>query len=166
MIIIGYPGIGKSTLAGRDHRYIDLESSLFMVDGVRALDWYKPYCKVAEGLSRQGYTVFVSSHSAVVEALRASQETVAVIYPSVGLRDEWIAKLKERYLKTLSVKDFRAYSRACWHYADDIMELESCNKVDKICLKTMNYDLQEVLSYYSSTLDVAPGCYGCFEVYG
>ena len=25
MIVIGYQGIGKSTLAGRDHRYIDLE---------------------------------------------------------------------------------------------------------------------------------------------
>lgn len=28
MIVIGYPGIGKSTLAGKDNKYIDLESGL------------------------------------------------------------------------------------------------------------------------------------------
>ena len=32
MIIIGYPGIGKSTLAGRYKEYVDLESSNWCVD--------------------------------------------------------------------------------------------------------------------------------------
>lgn len=72
MIIIGYPGIGKSTLAGKDHKFIDLESSNFKIEDERSEDWYKVYCKVAEDLSRQGYIVFVSSHLAVREALRGS----------------------------------------------------------------------------------------------
>lgn len=142
MIIAGYPGIGKSTLAGRDHRYIDLESSLFMVDGVKLLEWYKPYCKVAEGLSKQGYTVFVPLYSAVIEELRASQETVAVVYPSIDLKDEWIAKLKKRYLKTMADKDFRAFSRALWHYAEDISELSSCDIPYRVSLSHMDYDLE------------------------
>lgn len=29
MIIIGYPGVGKTSLAGRYNQYIDLESSHF-----------------------------------------------------------------------------------------------------------------------------------------
>ena len=53
MIVIGYQGIGKSTLAGRDHKFIDLESGNFWVDGKRADDWYKPYCQIAEHLSKK-----------------------------------------------------------------------------------------------------------------
>ena len=59
MIVIGYQGVGKSTLAGKDYRFIDLESGCFWVDGpngerVRADDWYKAYCQVAVDLSDQG----------------------------------------------------------------------------------------------------------------
>ena len=58
MIISGYQGIGKSSLAG-SHNCIDLESGNFWIDGVRDNDWYKPYCKIANHLSEQGYIVFV-----------------------------------------------------------------------------------------------------------
>ena len=51
MIVIGYQGIGKSSLAGRNNIFIDLESGNFWVDGKRADDWYKPYCQIAEHLS-------------------------------------------------------------------------------------------------------------------
>ena len=33
MIIIGYQGVGKSTLANKDDKFIDLESSSFWVKG-------------------------------------------------------------------------------------------------------------------------------------
>ena len=102
MIIIGYPGIGKSTLAGRDHKYIDLDSSNFKINGEKSEDWYKVYCKVAEDLSRQGYIVFVSSHSVVREALKGSEEAVAVAYPVGALEKQWITKLGDRYDKTNS----------------------------------------------------------------
>ena len=69
MIIIGYQGIGKSTLANCNLNYVDLESSNFYIDGKRADDWYKPYCKIAEHLSQQGYYVFVSSHKVVRDEL-------------------------------------------------------------------------------------------------
>ena len=66
MIVIGYQGIGKSTLAARNLKYIDLESSNFWFDDpetkqrVRHSNWYEMYFNVAEDLSRQGYVVFVS----------------------------------------------------------------------------------------------------------
>ena len=63
-IIIGFPGIGKSTVAKGDTRFIDLESSTFMVDGQRSEDWYKIYVNVAIDLTKQ-YNVFISSHMAV-----------------------------------------------------------------------------------------------------
>jgi ABC-type phosphate/phosphonate transport system ATPase subunit len=40
IIIVGYQGIGKSTLAYHNKRVIDLESSNFFVNGERSKDWH------------------------------------------------------------------------------------------------------------------------------
>lgn len=144
MIIIGYPGIGKSTLAGKDHKYIDLESSNFKFNGERSEDWYKVYCKVAEDLSRQGYIVFVSCHSAVREELRNSREIVAVIFPTVK-KEEWLTKLKDRYEETNSYKDEMAYKRVRDHYDEDIVDLCGCDIPYKMWLKDMGYDLEAAI---------------------
>lgn len=145
MIIIGYPGIGKSTLAGKDHKYIDLESSNFKIDGERSKDWYKVYCKVAEDLSKQGYIVFVSCHSVVREMLRDSMEDVAVIFPAPSLGDEWTAKLKDRYEKTNSYKDKMAYERTKDYFYEDITDLWKCDIPYKIHLIDMDYDLEAMI---------------------
>ena len=142
MIIIGYPGIGKSTLAGRDHKYIDLESSNFKIDGKRSEDWHKAYCKVAEDLSRQGYCVFVSCHSAVREALKGSEEDVAVVYPVGTLEKRWVTKLRDRYNKTNSEKDRMAYERARDHFNEDIASLFNYPTCRQVWLTTMAYDLE------------------------
>ena len=142
MIIIGYPGIGKSTLGGRDHKYIDLESSIFKVDGERSEDWYKVYCKVAEDLSRQGYIVFVSSHSVVRETLKSSEEDVAVAYPVGALEKRWVTKLRDRYNKTNSEKDRIAYERAKDHFNEDIVSLLNYPTRHHVWLTTMAYDLE------------------------
>lgn len=142
MIIIGYPGIGKSTLAGRDHKYIDLESSNFKVDDERQEDWYKVYCKVAEDLSMQGYIVFVSSHSVVRETLKSSEEDVAVVYPVGTLEKRWVTKLRDRYNKTNSEKDRMAYERAKDHFNEDIASLFNYPTRHHVWLTTMAYDLE------------------------
>lgn len=142
MIIIGYPGIGKSTLAGRDNKYIDLESGCFWVDGKRADDWYVAYCQVAEHLSRQGYVVFVSSHEVVRKQLVKSTEDVAVVYPALELRDEWIDRLEHRYQGSGLKKDYKALMNAKDRYNDNIYELINCEIPYKICLLSMKYDLK------------------------
>ena len=90
MIIIGYQGIGKSTLTARKRGYIDLESSCFWYNNQRPDDWYIYYCQIAEDLSRQGYKVFTSSHEVVRNFLKKSKEMVFIVCPSVSLKDEWI----------------------------------------------------------------------------
>ena len=116
MIVIGYQGIGKSTTADRDICYIDLESGNFWIDGKRADDWYKPYCKIAEHLSQQGYIVFTSSHEVVREQLKNSTETVVVVYPANELRESWIERLWMRYQETGLDKDYKAYANAKARY--------------------------------------------------
>jgi hypothetical protein len=126
MIIIGYQGIGKSTLAGK-RNCIDLESGNFWVDGKRDEEWYIPYCQIANHLSQQGFTVFVSSHEVVREELKKSEEIVYCVFPSILLRDEWVWKLKNRYEQTGLEKDFKAWKNAEDRYKENIAELMNSN---------------------------------------
>lgn len=148
MIVIGYQGIGKSSLAGRDFKYIDLESSNFWVNGKRADDWYKPYCQIAEHLSKQGYVVFTSSHEVVRKQLEGSEEIVVLVYPSRELKTLWIDKLQHRFLHTGSNKDYKALMNAEKCYEDNIRDLERCRIPHKIQIKDINYDLEAMLTHF------------------
>ena len=145
MIISGYQGIGKSTLAGKNN-CIDLESGNFWVDGKRSDDWYKPYCQIANHLSEQGYIVFVSSHKVVREELMNSKEQVFVVFPAINLKEQWVKKLKERYEKTNLDKDYRALMNAKARYKENISELMLGN-IKFYEITNMNYDLNEIVDY-------------------
>ena len=150
MIVIGYQGIGKSTLATKSLRYIDLESSSFWFDDpetkqrVRHGNWYEVYCNVAEDLSRQGYTVFVSSHQPVRERLSRSDEYVITCVPSLDLKDKWIEKLRLRYENSGIEKDYKAYMNAIDGFTENVTEIMRSG-FDVLEIKDMNYDLKKLL---------------------
>lgn len=143
MIIIGYQGIGKSTLAGK-YNCIDLESGNFWVNGKRADDWYVPYCQIANHLSEQGYTVFVSSHEVVRKELEKSKEKVWVVCPALDLQVPWIEKLEERYLRTKLDKDYKALKNAEDRYIENIMEIVTSG-FPVFYINDMDYDLCSVI---------------------
>lgn len=150
MIIIGYQGIGKSTLAGKDN-CIDLESGNFWIDGKRAEDWYIPYCQIANHLSEQGYTVFVSSHEVVRRELEKSEERVVAIIPAIELRDAWCEKLLERYMLTELDKDFKAWRNAEERYVENISEImDSVGEVYYI--RSMDYYLPVIIKHLKGEL--------------
>lgn len=149
MIIIGYQGIGKSTLANKDDKFIDLESGSFWLtntDGSRYRydNWYEMYCNVAEHLSQQGYIVFVSSHEVVRNRLKQSKERVFTLYPDVSLKDQWIKKLAKRYNNSRLDKDYRALMNAIDRYEENIKEIESSD-FDNIVIHDINYDLKKLI---------------------
>ena len=132
MIIIGYPGIGKSTICGADRGIIDLESSYF--HPADAGDWAVGYSRVAWDLHKQGFDVCTSSHPCVIDELTLRKmpgDPIAIIYPAKVLKEQWIEKLKKRYEISLECADFRwiieknrrAYERALDHYDEDIFSL-------------------------------------------
>ena len=143
MIIIGYPGIGKSTLAGRCKQYIDLESSNWNgPDNIKPDNWWLSYGKVAEDLSRQGYRVFVSCHKEVQEYLQDSSEYVALCYPSPELKEAWIKRLLDRYERTNLEKDINALINCVRSYSEQIDALERNNFfTHRIILEDINYTL-------------------------
>lgn len=144
MVIIGYQGIGKSTLAGK-HNCIDLESSNFFDNGVRPDDWYVFYCNIAIHLSEQGYTVFTSSHKVVRDYLKEHcKEPLYIICPSTTLKDEWVNKLKKRYESTKLDKDYKALMNANYNYKTNINELTNCG-INVYQIMSMDYSLRDIL---------------------
>lgn len=155
MIIIGYQGIGKSTLASRNLKYIDLESSSFWFydsetkQKIRHFNWYETYCNVAEDLSRQGYVVFVSSHQPVRERLSNSKEYVIACVPSLDLKNQWIEKLKLRYEATGLEKDYKAYMNAIDRFSENVTEIMNSG-FDILRISNMSYDLQNLIEIFIS----------------
>ena len=150
MIICGYQGIGKSTLANAGNGYIDLESGNFFVGGNRHDDWYIPYCKIAMNLSDQGYCVFISSHSVVREYL-ADKVLLdkRVVFPSLELKDAWISKLKTRWEDSNKDKDYRAYMNAVEKYDENIRDLMNQDGFLPLPINDINYNLYEVITRYN-----------------
>lgn len=154
MIIIGYQGIGKSTICRKDFSYLDLESSSTWIeeDGVikRLEKWYKQYATTAVWLNEQGYTVFTSSHKEVVdEIVRISNiNDMAIVIPSLKIKDKWIEKLRDRYFLTKTDKDEKAYFNALKMYDESIKNMKVFAKKNNVALfviEDMSYDLQEIL---------------------
>lgn len=144
MIVIGYQGIGKSTLAGKN-KFIDLESGNMWVNGKRAEDWYIPYCQMAVHLSQQGFTVFTSSHEVVRDQLKNYNEKVVVCYPSEELKSFWIEKLHERWIKSGLDKDYKALANAEARYSDNIKELVNEKEFYHLIITDMNYNLKQMI---------------------
>lgn len=149
MIVIGFQGIGKSTIALNRDNTIDLEAGNFFVDGERDANWYKPYCNIAISLSEQLNTVFVSSHKEVRQYLDVfgCDELIAVCYPVLKLQDEWIEMLYKRQLRTGSAKDRRAYFGAVAQYTSNILDLMNAPFI-QIPIKSMNYRLENLIAEY------------------
>lgn len=154
MIIIGYPGIGKSTLTTRSSivfgtRYIDLESSNWNdTEGKKLPNWWYSYCKVAEDLSRQGYRVFVSCHKEVQDYLKDSDEYVILCYPDIELRDVWIERLRCRYENDSSQKNKNALITAEKFYSQHINDLFLAPFKNKCVLRDMSYILDNEIDSF------------------
>ncbi len=141
MIVIGYQGIGKTTLAKQNKRYVDLESSCFWFAGKREDNWFEVYCNIAEHLSKQGYVVLVSPHNEVRNRLKTSNEMVAAFIPNLKLKDKWIEKLKKRWDVDKSDKNYKAYMSAACDYEKHIIDIFT-DGFYTVILNNFDYDLQ------------------------
>ena len=152
LIIIGYPGIGKSSLGTMDsanQNIIDFESSLFKIDGDRTDNWNVIYCRQAVSLAKQGFIVCISSHKCVREELaRYDQDdfVIVAITPSPKLKEEWIARLRDRYLQDPSEKNIAALTNAEGHYDEYIKDIASDPNFSHIYLESTNYHLRSIIN--------------------
>ena len=75
MIICGFPGTGKSVMA-KFSQWVDLESTPFKKN------WLL-YAEVAKHMSDNGYTVMVSTHEEMLNALEQIEAHYVVIIPPI-----------------------------------------------------------------------------------
>lgn len=131
LIIIGYQGIGKSSIGGWDD-CVDLESSSFYIDGKRDESWCDVYCRIAINIASQGYTVFTSSHKVVREKFKSMMAAhviprkvgkIVIFCPDKNMKEDWIKRLEKRYMKTKLEKDIRALRNAEQCYEQNIHDL-------------------------------------------
>lgn len=148
MIVIGYQGIGKSTLSKSYLSCIDLENGNFWFESdgkmKRHDNWYISYANIAEHLSQQGYTVFVSSHKEVREQLKNSTEKVVVCCPSLDLEEPWIEKLRKRFENFGLEKDYKAYMNAKDRYKENIEDIINSGFEVRL-ITSMDYILEDLL---------------------
>lgn len=149
MIIVGYPGIGKSTICKYNKNQIDLESSLFDHED---LYWYISYINVAESLNDQGYDVYISSHFQVrFELFRRhvnDMSDILLVYPSSNLKDFWVHKLKDRYDKNPTDKNRRSYEYVKSFYEKTIENFESSMIPNKIKIEDIEYNLEQLIKKF------------------
>ena len=81
MIICGFPGVGKSTMA-RTSRWIDLESTPFQKD-------FETYARVAKHMSDNGYNVMVSTHTELLDQFEKIGVPYTVVVPSLEEKIEY-----------------------------------------------------------------------------
>ena len=173
MIICGYPGIGKSSIAGWNN-CIDFDSSTFTENNKRQVksdgkwiwetrpDWYRPYCMAAMKLARQGYTVMISTHSDVISYFKFLKDTgwntvpVVICYPQTSLQEAWAEKVFNRYREDPLPKNKRAYERVRDHF-DDILKLEESG-LPTAPITTMEYDFKEMVELMQKAY--------CFDIGG
>lgn len=141
MVLLGYPGIGKTTLAKKG-LIVDLDSSCFFGES----NWVKKYCALIKEFNEGGTNVFASCHKKVREELTKSEIDYIVIIPSMALRDQWVGKLAKRYFASEEDADFRAWHRATIDFEADIEDLMEEDK--KLVIEAMDYDLEEMLKCY------------------
>ena len=135
MIVITYPGAGKTINAHNKERTneIDLNCSLFYKENNK--NWFVGYCNFAIYLSNKGNTVYVSSHTEVINYLitnksKINDNKLYIIYPSLSIKQEWINKLKDRYLETEYIEDYYTYNYVNRNYVKDIELLTERFDVD------------------------------------
>ena len=75
MIICGFPGTGKSTMA-KFSQWVDLESTPFKKN------WLL-YAEVAKHMSDNGYVVMVSTHEEMLNALEQIETNYVVVIPPI-----------------------------------------------------------------------------------
>jgi len=141
MIIMGYPGVGKTFAAKDDYRFIDLDSHEWKDIGK---DWAKHYCRLAENLSKQGYFVLVSTHPEVKNRLSVSREKVCLCYPSPYLKDQWIQRLYNRYQNLKNARTHNAWKRVSEHFDEDVAYMRGL-QMREIVLTGMSYNLKQLI---------------------
>ena len=156
LIICGYPGVGKSSIAGWNN-CIDLESSWFSYDeeGNKKYPddtWCVDYCNLAMRLAAQGYTVLTSAHACVINELRDHKFVldykykvkVVIFVPRPEMKKAWAERLVNRYLESDKDADLRAFIGGIQYWDSKIATIRHSD-FPVYCPDSVDYDFRDYI---------------------
>lgn len=156
-VFCGYPGVGKSSIAGQyvfckddgyDHPIIDLETSNMRgYCGSRPENWVVIYCNYVEDLVNQGYYVMTSTHKDVRKELEYRGIEYVNVFPSLNIKQWWLDRLQQRWIDEPSDKNKAAYDRAMEWYEHDIEDLMYNDRWISIGIER-RYDMRGLMDEY------------------
>lgn len=124
-IVSGFPGVGKShaykQVCEHGLRMLDSDSRTFswVKEGIRNPEFPDNYMSFIKGNIGRVRCIMVSSHDVVRKALQENGIPYTLVYPSIELQNEYIA----RYLKRGNTKAFVKLVDEKWH--EWIRDIES-----------------------------------------
>lgn len=155
LIICGYPGVGKSSIAGWNN-CIDLDSSWFSYDKDGNViypneAWTVNYCMLARKLALQGYTVLLSTHQAVINTLREGKWLfdkddirVVIFVPRSDMKKEWVERLVNRYIESDKDADLRAFIGGIQYWDSKIATIRHTD-FPIYCPDSIDYDFRDYI---------------------
>lgn len=135
MIICGFPGTGKSTMA-KFSQWVDLESTPFKKNWIL-------YAEVAKHMNDNGYTVMVSTHAEMLKALEQIEARYTVVIPPITDKETYL----HRYNTRGNTSDFIKLLEDNWEvWISDIIKKPTVLKTIVIlpkdgCIKTWADDI-------------------------
>ena len=155
LIVCGYPGVGKSSIAGWNN-CIDLESSWFSYDknGNRIYpdeEWVEEYCSMAINLASQGFTVLLSTHQAVINQLREvkwilyrDRVRVVIFVPRSDMKKAWVERLVNRYIESDQDVDLRAFVGGIQYWESKMATIRHSD-FPVYCPDSIDYDFRDYI---------------------
>lgn len=99
IVIAGFPGVGKTVLTRKgDLVVFDSDSSQFswIKKGERDPDFPNNYMRhIKENMGKADY-ILISSHDVVRKALEENDVEYTLVYPAIGLKEEYLQRYKDR----------------------------------------------------------------------
>lgn len=89
LLICGFAGIGKSTMAKKHAGWVDLESTPFKKD-------WKTYIRIAKHMADNGYNVMLSCHKELRQELRNQNIKYIVGMPKYNEKNLYLKRYSER----------------------------------------------------------------------
>lgn len=91
-VVAAFPATGKTTLVKNCEGFIDSDSSTF----TRGDDWPTNYITAIRDRLSEGWTVLVSTHAEVRQALADAGVPYTLVYPVSEAREEYRKRMEER----------------------------------------------------------------------
>ena len=153
MIIVGYYGVGKTTLCKNVATNIDLDCisadpSPVVVDA---------YADMIKSMNEDGYDVFIQSNEQLIRTLckLGLREQILIVTPGYSLKEQWATKLCEQYDTSETSASLRSLLVSTSNYnaaTADLLALAFELNVMVYCIINMDYKLEKIVNKYKEMI--------------